>query len=126
MIDTRGAGIGRPLARFPRRWAMHHDASEARGETADTATGGCSCRPDRPPSRRRRAAARAVSSGSASIEALEAEARYARERYHLYRAKTYGPRPTSPARLRELERVLEGAEARLRRARQAQAAKTGD
>jgi hypothetical protein len=67
-----------------------------------------------------------VSSGSASIEALEAEARYARERYHLYRAKTYGPRPTSPARLRELERVLEGAEARLRRARQAQAAKTGD
>ena len=56
-----------------------------------------------------------------TIEALEAEARYARERYQLYRAKMYGPRPTSPARLRELERILDGAEARLRRARQAQA-----
>jgi hypothetical protein len=67
-----------------------------------------------------------VSSGSASIEALEAEARYARERYQLYRAKTYGPRPTSAARLRELERLLGGAEARLRRARQAQTAKPAD
>jgi hypothetical protein len=67
-----------------------------------------------------------VSSGSASIEALEAEARYARERYDLYRAKTYGPRPTSLARLRELERIREGTEARLRRARQVQAAKAGD
>jgi hypothetical protein len=63
-----------------------------------------------------------VSDDSPSIEALEAEARYARERYDLYRAKTYGPRPTSPARLRELERIREGAEARLRRARRAQAA----
>jgi hypothetical protein len=67
-----------------------------------------------------------VSSGSPSIEALEAEARYARERYDLYRAKTYGPRPTSLARLRELQRIHEGAEARLRRARQAQAAKASD
>ncbi len=50
------------------------------------------------------------------IEDLRAEARYARERYDLYRAKTYGPRPTSTARLRELERISEGAEARLRRA----------
>jgi hypothetical protein len=62
-----------------------------------------------------------VTGGAATIEALEAEARYARERYQLYRAKTYGPRPTSLARLRELERILDGAEARLRRARQAQA-----
>lgn len=54
---------------------------------------------------------------SPRIEELEAEARYARERYQLYRAKTYGPRPTSAARLRELERIYEGAEARLRRAR---------
>lgn len=61
-----------------------------------------------------------------SIGALEAEARYARERYELYRAKTYGPRPTSLARLRELQRIHEGAEARLRRARQARAAKAGD
>jgi hypothetical protein len=51
------------------------------------------------------------------IEDLEAEARYARQRADLYRAKSYGPRPTSPARMRELERVAEGAEERLRAAR---------
>ena len=60
--------------------------------------------------------------GSPTIESLEAEARYARERYDLYRAKTYGPRPTSLARLRELERIHQGADARLQRARQAQRA----
>jgi hypothetical protein len=59
--------------------------------------------------------------GSPSTEELEAEARYARERYQLYRAKSYGPRPTSMARLRELQRIHEGAEARLQRARRAQA-----
>jgi hypothetical protein len=67
-----------------------------------------------------------VTPSSPSIEALEAEARYARERYQLYRAKAYGPRPTSMARLRELQRIHEGAEDRLRRARRAEAAKTGD
>jgi hypothetical protein len=67
-----------------------------------------------------------VTSGSPSIAALEAEARYARERYELYRAKTYGPRPASLARLRELQRIHEGAEARLRRARRAHAATDGD
>jgi hypothetical protein len=60
--------------------------------------------------------------GPPTIESLEAEARYARERYDLYRAKTYGPRPTSLARLRELERIHQGADARLERARQAQRA----
>jgi len=60
--------------------------------------------------------------GSPTIESLEAEARYARERYDLYRARTYGPRPTSLARLRELERIHQGADARLQRARQAQRA----
>jgi hypothetical protein len=60
--------------------------------------------------------------GSPTVESLEAEARYARERYDLYRAKTYGPRPTSLARLRELERIHQGADARLERARQAQRA----
>lgn len=35
---------------------------------------------------------------------LEAEARYARERYQLYRARAYGPHLTSRGRLRELER----------------------
>jgi len=63
---------------------------------------------------------------SPSIEALEAEARYARERYDLYRAKTYGPRPTSLARLRELQRIHEGAQARLERARRAEAERAGD
>jgi hypothetical protein len=54
-----------------------------------------------------------------TMEELMAEARYARQRYDLYRAKVYGPRLTSAARLRELERACEGAEARLRRARSA-------
>lgn len=36
---------------------------------------------------------------------LAAEARYARERHELYKAKTLGPKLTSPARLRELERA---------------------
>jgi len=49
---------------------------------------------------------------------LEAEDRYHRERYALYRAKTYGPRPTSPARLRTLRLASEAAERRLRHARE--------
>jgi hypothetical protein len=52
------------------------------------------------------------------IEDLRIEARYRRERYDLYRAKMYGPRPTTLARLRELERAHVGADARLRRAQQ--------
>jgi hypothetical protein len=47
---------------------------------------------------------------------LRAEANYLRERRDLYRAKVYGPRPSSLARLRELEREYELAESRLRRA----------
>lgn len=56
--------------------------------------------------------------GSSRIEDLRIEARYRRERYDLYRAKMYGPRPTTLARLRELERAHQGADARLRRALQ--------
>jgi hypothetical protein len=52
------------------------------------------------------------------IEELRAEATYARERYHLYRAKMYGPRPTTMSRLRELERIYQGADARLRHAQE--------
>jgi hypothetical protein len=63
---------------------------------------------------------------SPSIEVLEAEARYARERYQLYRAKAYGPRPTSMTRLRELRRIHEGTQDRLRRARHAEDRKAGD
>jgi hypothetical protein len=53
---------------------------------------------------------------SPPIEELRAEARYRRESYAVYRAKMYGPRPTTLTRLRELERAHRGAEARLRRA----------
>jgi hypothetical protein len=45
---------------------------------------------------------------------LRAQARYARERYQLYQAKAHGQRPTSPARLRELQRASDHAEERLR------------
>ena len=47
--------------------------------------------------------------GSPRLEDLRAEARYARERYDLYRAKMYGLRPTTITRLRELERMHEAA-----------------
>jgi hypothetical protein len=47
------------------------------------------------------------------LEDLRAAARHARERYELYKAKAYGQRATSPARMRELERACEQAQARL-------------
>jgi hypothetical protein len=50
------------------------------------------------------------------FEQLRAEARYQRERYDLYCARVYAGKPTSPARLRELQRASEAAEARLRAA----------
>ena len=55
-------------------------------------------------------------SASRRIEELRAEARYAHDRLDLYRAKMYAARPTTLARLRELERIRDGADARLRRA----------
>jgi len=42
--------------------------------------------------------------GLRQIEEMQAEARYHRERYDLYKAKAYGPRLTSEVRLNELER----------------------
>jgi hypothetical protein len=54
-------------------------------------------------------------SAGASLDLLEAEARYARERYELYKAKAYGSRPTSPGRLRALERRSTLAKRRLDR-----------
>lgn len=51
------------------------------------------------------------------MEERLAEARYARQRYDLYRSRVYGgSRPTSLARLRELERASQYAAARLRHA----------
>ena len=61
-------------------------------------------------------------SSSDRIEVLEAEARYARERHDLYRAKMYSGRPTTMSRLRELERIDQGAESRLRAAKLERAA----
>jgi outer membrane protein TolC len=59
----------------------------------------------------------AVKGSNARLAALEAEARHARERYQLYRAKAYGPRLTSAGRLRALERTSKLADSRLDRAR---------
>jgi hypothetical protein len=50
------------------------------------------------------------------LDDLRTQAQHARERYQLYRAKAYGQRPTSPARLRELQRNHEMADARFRAA----------
>jgi hypothetical protein len=47
------------------------------------------------------------------LKDLRAEARYHRERYDLYRAKVYGQRATSPARLRALHLAAQTAQARL-------------
>lgn len=51
---------------------------------------------------------------AAHLDELQAQAQYARQRYDLYKARAYGPRLTSPARMRELERDASLAEARLR------------
>lgn len=48
---------------------------------------------------------------------LQAQAKYARERYQLYKAKSSGGHLTSPVRLHELQRTYEQAEARLRAAK---------
>jgi hypothetical protein len=50
------------------------------------------------------------------LDDLRAQAQHARQRYDLYKAKAYGQRLTSPARMRELQRACEQAEARLRAA----------
>jgi uncharacterized membrane protein YqiK len=55
---------------------------------------------------------------------LRVDVRYQRERRDLYRAKTFGPLPTSPAQLTRLERACVLSEARLRRAEQEHEAET--
>jgi hypothetical protein len=52
------------------------------------------------------------------LNELEVQARFARQRYDLYKARSYGERPTSPGRLRELERECARAEAAWRFAKQ--------
>jgi hypothetical protein len=55
---------------------------------------------------------------TARLEQLSAEARYHRQRLDLYRARLYGGRPVSTARLEEFQRVSDDAAARLRRERE--------
>ena len=51
-----------------------------------------------------------------ALDELRLEASYHREHRDLYRAKMQGTRPTSSARLHELERACAFSELRLRRA----------
>jgi hypothetical protein len=53
----------------------------------------------------------------ASSSRLDAEARYHHERLALYRARMLRSKPSSPGRLRELERASRAADERLRAAR---------
>jgi hypothetical protein len=55
---------------------------------------------------------------SRRMEEMQTEATYHRERYDLYKAKAFSSRATSLTRLRELERRHQGADSRLRSARQ--------
>lgn len=54
---------------------------------------------------------------SSDLAALEADARFHRERLALYRARRYSSRPTSEARYQELERAEKLASSRLLHAR---------
>ncbi|GAC1316594.1 MAG: hypothetical protein NVSMB25_02590 [Thermoleophilaceae bacterium] len=59
---------------------------------------------------------RPPSSERESLAELRMQVRHHRQRRDLYRAKVYGPRPTSEARMRALEQAYALAESRLRRA----------
>jgi hypothetical protein len=58
-----------------------------------------------------------MSADADRLAALQADARYARERRDLYRARALTGRPFNPARLRELERHVEQTAERLAAAR---------
>ena len=57
--------------------------------------------------------------GSVSVDQLRVAARYDRDRFALYRARALTGKPTSPTRMRALERAAEASEQRLRRASEA-------
>ena len=59
------------------------------------------------------------------LDELSADARYHRQRLDLYRAMVYGPRPTSPSRLKELERASVLCASLLRRAEEELEAEPG-
>jgi hypothetical protein len=71
--------------------------------------------PSEPGAARGPSGARTRSESDARI--VEAEARYHRERLALYRARALSGKPTSRARLQELERASASADARLRHLR---------
>lgn len=48
------------------------------------------------------------------LQEIEAQARYHRDRLALYRARVLSAKPTSTARLHELQRISAAADARLR------------
>jgi hypothetical protein len=52
------------------------------------------------------------------VEQLTVEERYHRQRLELYRARLYGGRAMSRARLEEYQRAADGAAARLRHERE--------
>lgn len=54
------------------------------------------------------------------IDELRVQANWARQRRDLYKAKSYGPRATSPERMRELDRHAAQADERLKAAIAAQ------
>jgi hypothetical protein len=58
-----------------------------------------------------------LGSGQRQLERLKAEASYRRQRLALYRARVYAGRPADRARLAELERGSDQAQARLKQAR---------
>jgi hypothetical protein len=58
----------------------------------------------------------AMTTDADRVARLRMDARYHRERRDLYRAKMFGPRATSPERMRELERASQQAAERLRAA----------
>ena len=64
----------------------------------------------------RRKDARPLGPGAPDLQELEARARYHRDRLALYRARVLSAKPTSAARLRELQRVSAAADARLHHA----------
>jgi hypothetical protein len=57
------------------------------------------------------------------LEQLRAEERYHRQRLDLYRARLYGGRAVSAARLEEFQRAADDAAARLRHERETGASK---
>jgi hypothetical protein len=94
------------VRRLMRREAARRDAQDGRA-----AAPAPSAKPAPPPAARQPEAE--------SLEVLEAEARYHRDRLALHRARVYAVKPTSATHLRELEHAATAADARLAHARRA-------